>query len=253
MAAAFRCGLGECRTMDQPVQMTLTFRCPPGFESVLPQPIPAVLGLPDWFKAMPQKAFHPISGAEEQTVKRCPPFIDAMTYGFLIPLATDVVVKDGEFSWDFDVPGASVAEHIRSPIDFHEPSQVVGTPFYEDDRFIIKFVNFWTIEAPPGYSVLFTHPINRPDLPFTTLTGLVDCDAFSESAVHFPARWRDPDFNGVLRKGTPVAQCLPVKRESWVARCEVLSDQAADRLVELRDEMIRETGIYRRQYRAPKR
>ena len=151
-----------------------------------------------------------------------------MTYGFLIPLAIDLEVRDGEFSWNFEIPKGFVSEYSHSPIDFHDPSQIAGTPFFDDDRFIIKFNNFWTIEAPPGYSLLFTHPVNRTDLPFTTLTGLVDCDTFNDSPVNFPARWHDTGFNGVLPKGTPVAQCLPVKRESWAGRFEVLSGEAND-------------------------
>ena len=50
--------------MDASDPMTLTFRCPPELESVLPRPIPAVLGLPEWFKALPQRAFNPLMGAE---------------------------------------------------------------------------------------------------------------------------------------------------------------------------------------------
>jgi hypothetical protein len=239
--------------MDHAEGMTLTFRCAPELDKLLPRPIPAVQGLPDWFKAMPQKAFNPTSGLDEQTVKRCPPFVDAMTYGFLIPLAADLEVRDGEFTWDFNVPKGFVSEFPVSPIDFHDSSQATGSPFRDDDRFIVKFSNFWTIQAPAGYSVLFTHPVNRADLPFTTLTGLVDCDTFYHGMINFPARWHDPDFNGVLRKGTPVAQCLPVKRESWAARIDVLSSEDTAQIVEMRDELLRETGIYRRQFRAPKR
>src|SRR5262249_27918953 len=153
-----------------------------------------------------------------QTVKRCPPFIDAMTYGFLIPLACDLKLTNGEFSWDFDLPANSVNNFVRSPISFHDPSQAAGTPYHDEDRFIIKFNNFWTIEAPPGYSLLFTHPVNRPELPFTTLTGLVDSDLYTDNNVNFPAHWHDTDFEGVLPKGTPVAQCIPVKREGWQMR-----------------------------------
>ena len=116
-----------------------------------------------------------------------------------------------------------VSEYAHSPIGFHDPSQIAGTPFFDEDRFIIKFNNFWTIEAPPGYSILFTHPVNRGDLPFTTFTGLVDCDTFHDSPVNFPAHWHDTAFNGVLPKGTPVAQCLPVKRESWTSQFEMFS------------------------------
>jgi len=239
--------------MDQASQMTITFRCAPELEPILPPPIPAVRGLPDWFKSMPQKAFNPTMGDEAQTVKKCPPFIDAMTYGFLIPLVTDLEVRDGEFSWDFQVPENFVSEYSHSPIGFHDSSQVVDTPFADDDRFIIKFNNFWTIEAPPGYSLLFTHPVNRTDLPFTTITGLVDSDAFYHSPVNFPARWDDMTFNGVLPKGTPVAHCIPVKRESWAGRIDTLSSKGTERLVETRTAINRETGVYRREFRSPKR
>jgi hypothetical protein len=239
--------------MDQANQMTLTFRCPPVLETILPRPIPAVLGLPDWFKNLPPKALNPAMGEEILTVKKCPPFIDAMTYGFLMPLAIDLEVRDGEFSWDFELPKGFVSEYSHSPIDFHDPSQIAGTPFFDNDRFIIKFNNFWTIETPPGYSLLFTHPVNRTDLPFTTLTGLVDCDTFYESPVNFPARWHDTAFNGVLPKGTPVAQCLPVKREAWAGRFEILSEADTARVIETRNIVGHQSDVYRRQFRAPKR
>lgn len=239
--------------MNQAFEMALKFRCAPGLGSVLPRPIPAVLGLPDWFKALPQKAFNFSMGEESLTVKKCPPFIDAMTYGFLIPLATDLEVRHGEFSWNFELPEGLVSEYSHSPIDFHDPGQAAGTPFFDDDRFIIKFNNFWAIEAPPGYSILFTHPVNRADLPFTTLTGLVDCDTFRHSPVHFPARWHDPDFNGVLPKGTPIAQCLPVKREIWSAEVEELSVEGLARLIEIQDATGNDSGVYRRQFRVAKR
>jgi hypothetical protein len=240
-------------TVDQVSGVKLRFRCPRGLETVLPRPIPAALGLPDWFKALPQRAFNPTMGEDTLTVKKCPPFIDAMTYGFLIPLATDLEVRDGEFSWNLELPQGMAGDHSYAPIDFHDPSQIAGTPFFDDDRFIIKFSNLWTIQAPAGYSLLFTHPVNRRDLPFTTLTGLVDCDAFYDSPVHFPARWHDPGFNGVLPKGTPVAQCLPVKREIWAGEFDVLSEDDTARLMETRSAILQGSDVYRRQYRAPKR
>jgi hypothetical protein len=233
--------------------LTLTFRCAPELASILPPPFPAVQGLPEWFKAMPQKAYNPLAREESQTAKRCPPFIDAMTYGFLMPLPCDLRVENHEFSWNFDPPVNIANTLMRSPVSFHDPSQVVGTPFHEEDRFIIKFNNFWTVESPPDYSLLFTHPVNRPDLPFTTLTGLVDTDAYRDVQIHFPARWHDDNFTGVLPKGTPVAQCIPVKRESWAASIGTLSEQQAAHLRDLRQTMEKQAGVYRREYRAKKR
>jgi hypothetical protein len=202
---------------------------------------------------MPQKAFSAVLQEEQPTVKKCPPFIDAMTYGFLVFLVADVKVENGTLSWDRDVPGGALTNYPRSPIDFHDNNQVAGTPLFDEDRFIIKFNNFWTIETPPGYSLLVMHPVNRHDLPFVTLTGLVDADRYRDNFIHFPARWRDPEFNGVLAKGTPVAQCLPLKRDTWTVRWETLDREAAARLHETAGTVSREPGTYRRQFRAPKR
>ncbi|MFI4935051.1 MAG: hypothetical protein ACHP7N_10560 [Caulobacterales bacterium] len=230
--------------------MTLTFRCPKELEGLLPPPAPAALGLPDWFKAMPAQAFSALVAGEDETVKRCPPFIDAMTNGFLIPLICDLKVENGEFTWDHDLPPGGSVSFPRSPIGFHDASQVTGTPLFEPDRFLIKFHNLWTIEAPEGYSLLFTHPANRFDLPFTTLTGLVDCDRYRDAWIHFPAQWRDPNFNGVLPKGTPVAQCIPVKRETWKARTASFTEAEAQRTHDVISTIGRDKRVYRRQFRA---
>jgi hypothetical protein len=90
-------------------------------------------------------------------------------------------------------------------------------------------------------------------LPFTTITGLVDSDLYVDSLVHFPARWNDTNFSGILPKGTPVAQCMAVKRENFVEDFGVLSEEAARKLLGTAGAISGETGIYRRQFRAPKR
>ena len=182
---------------------------------------------------MPPQAFNAVNSVMGDTVKRCPPFIDAMTSGFLIPLICDVKVENGEFTWDNDLPPGGEVGFVRSPIGFHDASQVIGTPLFDADRFMIKFHNLWTIEAPEGYALLFTHPANRFDLPFTTLTGLVDCDRYHDNWIHFPAHWHDANFSGVLPKGTPVAQCMPVKRESWVARTAAFTKEETQRAHDL--------------------
>jgi len=185
-------------------------------------------------------------------VKKCPPFIDAMTSGFLLPLVADLRVENGEFSWDRDVPAGELNCYGRSPIDFHDGTQVAGTPLFDDDRFIIKFNNYWTVELPPGYSLLVMHPINRHDLPFMTLTGLVDADRYVDNFIHFPARWRDPDFNGILPAGTPVAQCLPLKRDRWTAQFGTITGEAATRLRETTDAIKSDYDVYRRRFRVAK-
>jgi hypothetical protein len=239
--------------LDQLTTSNVTFRCPPELMGVLPRPIPSSHGLPDWFKALPPSAFSADLKDELLTMKKCPPVIDAMTYGFMMPLATDLKVENGEFTWDTGWPGGEFGNITRSPIGFHDGAQVAGTPFFDNDQFIIKFNNFWTIQLPPGYSLLVIHPINRDDLPFRALSGLVDCDRYHDAFVQFPARWVDPDFNGVLPKGTPVVQCLPVKREAWALQFETLSEAEKQRVYDTAGNVAGSTGVYRHDFRAPKR
>ena len=228
----------------------LEFRCPAELQGVIPAPQPANAALPDWLKTMPAQAFHTLNAKEESTVKRCPPFVDAMASGFLIPLMCDVRIEGGEFVWDNEIPPGGSLAFARSPISFHDSSQVIGSPLFADDRFLIKFHNLWTVRAPDGYAVLFTHPFNRFDLPFTTLTGLVDCDRYRDAWIHFPAHWHDAGFTGVLPKGTPVAQCFPIRRESWTAKVTTLNETEAERARELQGEMVRDKGVYRKRFRA---
>lgn len=225
---------------------TLVFRCPKELEGLIPAPIPASQGLPDWLRTMPAQAFNAVVNADDDTVKRCPPFVDAMTAGFLIPLMCDVQVENGEFSWEMDLPAAAGP---RSPIAFHDGAQVTGTPLFQPDRFLLKFANPWTIQAPEGYALLFTHPANRFDLPFMTLTGMVDCDRYHDACIHFPARWCDEGFSGVLPKGTPVAQCFPIRREAWGFQTTALTKPETERAADLLGDMAREKGVYRKRFR----
>ena len=230
--------------------MSLTFRCPQELKGLLPEPVLASQGLPGWVRSMPAQAYSALVGGEDDTVKRCPPFIDAMTCGFLIPLVCDVTVKNGEFSWDWEPPAATSVNFARSPLGIHDAGQVTGAPLFEDDRFLIKFHNLWTIEAPAGWSLLFTHPANRFDLPFTTLTGLVDCDRFHDAWINFPAHWRDAEFEGVLPAGTPVAQCFPIQREAWSRETAAFTAEEAQRTDALLNDIAREKGVYRKRFRA---
>jgi hypothetical protein len=234
---------------ENPEPATLTFRCPAELFGLIPAPVPASSALPGWLKAMPSQAFNAVAGRQEDTVKRCPPFVDAMTSGFLIPLMCDLRFENGEVSWDNDLPPGASLGFVRSPVGFHESSQVTGTPLFESDRFLIKFHNLWTIQAPDGYAVLFTHPFNRFDLPFTTLTGMVDCDRYHDNWIHFPAHWHDVNFSGVLPRGTPIAQCLPVKRENWTACTAPFTAEETQRAHDLTSAIDHKPGLYRRQFR----
>ncbi len=229
--------------------MRIIFRCDPALIDRLERPVPARTALPDWLRSMPAAAYSHLHDAEVRTVKQCPPFVDAMSHGFIVPLPCDVEVRGGTLSWDWDLPPLSIEAHPRSPLSFHVPAQVTGTPFHDENRAIIKFNSFWTVELEPGYSLFATHPINRSDLPFRLLTGMVDCDRFTDVGILFPAIWIDPDFEGVLERGTPVAQCFPVVREPLEMICEPMGAERRDAYEATAGALLGTPGVYRRSFR----
>jgi hypothetical protein len=69
---------------------------------------------------------------------------------------------------------------------------------------------------PKGYSALYVSPLNRHDLPFYTLSGIVDSDSHiqSEKDSNIPFLLKN-NFSGIIKKGTPLYQIIPIKRDSW--------------------------------------
>jgi hypothetical protein len=232
--------------------MKVHFRCPPELADILPRPYAAKRAIPEWLKRMGANAPSADVGAEIRTVKQCPPFVDAMGFGFVMPLVTDVRVDRGRFEWDWDLGPSSVGPYPRSPLSFHLGEQLAGAPFADADNAAIKFTNYWTIETPPDHALLVTHPFNREELPFRTLTGLVDTDRYKNGCIQFPALWRDADFVGVLERGMPIAQCVVVPRDGLSLEFGELVGDAADDFMSTQAAVNTEPGTYRRRFRAPK-
>lgn len=189
-------------------------------EEILDSPIPAYKMVPEWYKKLSKYVFPDVkftrypsktSGPDDTnlTAKACKPFLDTFTTGYLITLPTDVAVVDTDVYearmwWDSNT----------NMVESHATEQVGGLNIpkeYDDGPYKWNF--HWSIRTPKGYSLLYTHPLNRPDLPFHTFSGIVDSDTYGVP-VNLPFLLRR-DFVGVIEKGTPVAQVIPIKRESW--------------------------------------
>jgi len=97
----------------------------------------------------------------------------------------------------------------------NHPDGVMKTP----QQFIDQECSWrqpWTPVLPKGYSMLITHPLNRMDLPFQTLSGIVDYDDFCVEI--FPNNipfYIYKGFSGLIPAGTPIFQMIPIKRDSW--------------------------------------
>lgn len=184
-------------------------------------PQPASQHLPEWFKKFSRylngdKAFKLMpSGATNLSIKACQPFIDAMISGYTITLQSDIFVTDEEdgskhIAWSYGK---------NDYISLHDPKQIPSKMIPEECiSQPYKFSGSWSIMLPKGYSALIVHPINRYDLPFITLGGIVDLDTY-HAAVQFPFLLKKTT-SGTIPAGTPIAQIFPFKRESWRSKTE---------------------------------
>lgn len=169
----------------------------------LPHPKPAARLIPEWFKKLPGV----VEGIE--SIKKCMPFLDAMTTGYMIVLAADVSF-DGEQFHEVSKTQI-VTSHAKHQLgEFETPKEYHPQPW--------KWTNFFVMKTPKGYSTLFTHPLNRIDLPFYSISGVVDTDTFPAS-VNFPF-FVKADFRGIIPEGTPIAQAIPFKRTAWKHKVE---------------------------------
>jgi hypothetical protein len=181
------------------------------------QPEPAIKFIPEWYKKISRfyknntiSSLNPINDrgtdGSASSTKLCMPFFDAITSGYIYRLDTDVEVSlddNGKpiLNWGGDV----MVCDKRLMIDVAVP--------YQHHPVHFGFKMHWYYETPPGYSLLITHPMNRHDLPFTVLSGIVDSDIWGLPV--FISFFVKRNFVGIIPKGTPLFQMIPIKRDEW--------------------------------------
>lgn len=209
------------------------------------RPQPAALYIPEWYKKMPVHLDNEkVTGFSKNTtsvsnltLKGCSPFLDALTSGYMFILPFDLEFRNH--------PGKGINIRWATGIDFigsHAPDQAPGLPSPVDGSVdLLKWSPGWRVITPKGYSCLFTHPLNRHDLPFRTFSGVVDTDSY-ELGVDFPFQLlntiKDDIF--ILEAGTPICQIIPFKREPWEAsRIEFDSNDNKKNVFKLKSKIVR--------------
>ena len=198
-------------------------------------PKPSSDFIPSWYKDTKSYYPHGIKevndGKPNFTIKKCMPVFDALTAGYIITTYTDVWVTHGPkegtiFNWSSFKP---IQFHPNFQADKHPLSKEVNGESFP------KWINAWGIETPKGYSCLFINPMHNPNGIFTILEGIVDTDQYT-AAVSFPFVMNDIHFEGLIPAGTPIAQVIPFKRESW--KMEFGNEKDIEKQQKLSEKMI---------------
>jgi hypothetical protein len=178
-------------------------------------PVSASKCVPSWYKEMNsyigEEKKPDGNGGTSATIKKCVPVFDAITTGYILVTPVDVYVSQKPFeNSEIMQP---YYEWTQKVIDFHPIMQAPTHPANTGHLSYPKWSNPWAISTPKGYSVLFTAPKHRDNV-FTILDGIVDTDTYT-NAVNFPFVLNDINFEGLIPAGTPMAQVIPFKRETW--------------------------------------
>ncbi len=203
-------------------------------------PEPAINKIPEWYKSLSRfyksnsneslhLENHIGTDGSSTSTKVCMPYFDALTMGYVFPLPVDIHVEldeDGKPSMTWDKGELPIDQ--RYMIDVPLPDNC--HPIHYGWRME------WYYETPPGYSVMITHPMNRHDLPFYTLSGVVDADNWGLPV--FISFFLKRGFRGTIPAGTPMFQMIPFKRDDWDLEL-IVDDKEALNKHELRAELRR--------------
>ena len=222
----------------------IEFLCRPEDKGVIAEPVPARTVLPEWFKRLPGLDREELSATNSGlTVKRCVPFLDALTIGWILPLAAAVrleITEGGQkvtAGWEFD----------REMVSNHGPRQTAGFPY--EPRPPMKFHNPWTIRTPNGWSCLFVPPLNRPNGVVEVFSGVVHTDWYA-SPVNFPFVAIAEDGVHSLPKGMPLVQVIPFARDDVEGTIRAGSEQEAAESERIHRSILAGEGWYRREARS---
>lgn len=184
---------------------------------LVPPPEPAAKNMPDWWKEIPafKNGSKPLYGSDGQvdaTVKLCIPFADTLRTGYIQHSWCDIHIKKTGYNgstFDFYSSGLPPIMGVRQQSDLQNKTT---NDFYSGE---CVFKSQWMPKLPKGYSALITHPFNREELPFVTLSGIIDADKyFFDNDGNHPFLLKR-DFEGTIPKGTPLYQIIPFKRDDW--------------------------------------
>jgi hypothetical protein len=215
-------------------------------------PKPTIKTIPDWYKNADRFAMNPMTGKAWEmpdgsgkipTWKACPAIYDIMGTGYVYRTPCDIEFYEDERG---SIQCKVLDENNKDFISIRPAMPQFKSPAgYHENHF--AWWADWAVEVPEGYSVLYTQPFNRFELPFLTTSGIIDNDH-----VHLPGTmpfFVVKGFTGTLPAGTPYAQMLPFKRENWSHEIDVtISHQEMSIKNQENSEIYRKPdgGIYQR-------
>jgi hypothetical protein len=186
---------------------------------------PASRTYPKWYKEAPVYQKDDTSESAKGSFKKCGPFTDSFSLGYMMPLQKDV--KIAFVNGVRKVSSFVAADPVLIPSEGIHNNPTLPVPSgFSSEGFAWKTKNI--IHIPDGYRALLTHPLNQYDLPFITLSAVIN-GGFTLQTGNVPVFLRD-DFEGIIPEGTPIFQIILFKADEWISEIDPsLIDKVSER------------------------
>ncbi len=203
------------------------------WSEIQPYPKPARSVMPEWYSEAPlyysfgskDDRLKMTDEGKNMTFKKCIPLIDGLKSGYIVELRKDLIFqdnKDGQFDIQWNSDDLVITVH-------NSASNLVEAPYGYNTQ-VINYIWNTIIKTPKGYSCLITHPLGFNDTALRMIPAVVDTDK-EVLNFHLPM-WLKKDFIGIIKKGTPIAQIIPFKRDNWTAKNSFLKEGEYEVLAE---------------------
>lgn len=215
------------------------------------EPGPAKQFMPQWWKDatlywvddQENPIMIPTEDNEEEKslgFKACPALLDIFSTGYVLRTPTDIM-----FVQHNNNPYVVIDEGFKEFCQERNEMPQFPVPHGYSKKHFHWWPN-WGIELPEGYSALVVQPLNRYDLPFLTVNGIIDSDRYPSPGL--TPFFLKEGFSGLVPKGTPFAQIIPIKREDWKSEMIYYSDEEIfDRHKKVAEKYrVKFGGIYKR-------
>jgi hypothetical protein len=160
---------------------------------------------------------------------------------YVEPLKADMPIP--QFYWGEQITGGNGSKLMTQ----FQVEKTEGMPNADKTKLpSFKIDSPWIVKTPKGYSTLCIAPLNNRDIMFEAVSGVIHTDVFT-TYMNIPFIWTGPpDFTGVIKKGTPLVQMIPFKRDSFEHELGFISSEEEQERIAC-EHATRESfgGLYR--------
>jgi len=228
------------------------------------EPVPASSVVPQWYRdgemfihkhtqlKDPENEEDRVAG-----MRACMPFFDALMSGYMLRTWWDVeITKNTDDVVEFQYIEQNVdGVWVKTPEDKNmikerhgDIGHTLPRPAGHSNNHMV-WQGKWGVRLPKGWSLIYTHPLNQFQLPFTSSSAILDSDRFVAHG-NLPFFLKE-GWVGIIPKGTPIIQLIPVKRSVWVGIFKTIRDVESEHFAKAARSVA--YGFYRSVLWTPKK